>query len=192
MMNPSKSRKPEIKSGIKIIIISIILIAVDQISKSIVVSNLKGRDPLAVVDGVFELYYYENPFAAFNFGKQFSSVFLILVLILTAVFCGFLIYIAFRIPSEKKYRILRIVVILFLAGAMGNYIDRIFHHYVIDFLYFVLINFPIFNIADIYVVTGAVLFICSVIFRGSLYDDLFPGRKKKKAENEGTDNESDE
>lgn len=192
-MNSSKSRKLEIKSGIKIILISIVLIAIDQISKLIVSSNLKGRDPVTVIDGVFQFYYYENPFAAFNFGKQFSGAFLILVLILTTAFCAFLIYISFRIPSEKKYRIIRLVVILLLAGAAGNFIDRLFHHYVIDFLYFVLINFPIFNIADIYVVTGAIVFICSVLFRGSLYDELFPGKKKKKeAEEKISDDEKPE
>ncbi len=191
-MNSSKSRNPQIKSGIKIILIAIALIAIDQISKLIVSSNLKGRDPITVIDGVFQFYYYENPFAAFNFGKQFSGMFLILVLILTTAFCAFLIYIAFRIPSEKKYRIIRIVVILLLAGAAGNFIDRLFHHYVIDFLYFVLINFPIFNIADIYVVFGAIIFICSVIFRGSLYDELFPGKKKKEAEGTVSDDDKSE
>lgn len=186
-MDRSKNRKWEVKTGIKILLISCVLIAIDQISKYIVVSNLKGSDPVSIVDGVFEFYYYENPFAAFNFGQSFSDIFLTLVLILTTIFCGFLVFISFRIPNLRKYRIIRIVVILIFSGAMGNFIDRIFHHYVVDFLYFVLINFPIFNVADIYVVIGAVLFVVSVLFRGNLYDELIPGKRKKTEEKQSSE-----
>lgn len=168
-----------LKSGIVVILISACLIAIDQIAKLLITANLKGNPPLVLLDGVFELYYYENPYAAFNFGKFLDdNVFLTLVLILTAVFCGFLIYISFRVPPVKKYRIIRIILILFLAGALGNFIDRITHHYVVDFFYFVLINFPIFNIADIYVVFGAILFIVTALFHSSTFEELFPSKKK--------------
>lgn len=181
----AKSRSLNIKSGIKIILISCVLIAIDQISKWIVAHNLKGHDPIVVIDGVFEFSYLENPWAAFSLGKSLNNFFLIFVLILTLAFCAFLIWIAFRIPPEKKFWFIRLLVILFLAGAIGNFIDRVSHHYVIDFLYFVLINFPIFNIADIYVVAGAILFLVTFLFRSGVYEEAFPSGKRKKQEKNG-------
>ena len=50
------------------------------------------------------------------------------------------------------------------SGALGNMMDRILHHYVIDFLYVKLIDFPVFNIADIYVTLGALLFVLAYLF----------------------------
>lgn len=181
-MDSSKSRRLNIKSGIIILIVSAALIAVDQIGKVLAVQNLKGRDPIILIDGVFEFHYLENPWAAFSIGKSLNNIFLYVVLILTIAFCCFLIWISFWIPSEKKFWFIRVLVVLFLAGAIGNLIDRIVNHYVIDFLYFVLINFPIFNIADIYVTVGAVLFIVTFLFRSSVYEELFPSKKKKKEE----------
>lgn len=175
----TEKRGLEVKTGIKILTVTFFLVLLDQIVKIIIAANLKGRDPLVLIPNVFEFYYYENPFAAFNFGKQFSSVFLTLVLILTVCFCAFLIIVSFHISNAKKYWFIRLVVILFLAGAIGNFIDRVIHHYVIDFFYFVLINFPIFNIADIYVVSGAIVFVVTALFRGSVYDELLSSRKKK-------------
>ena len=188
-----KDSKPHfIKSGLIVILFSAGLIVIDQIAKLLVSTNLKGNPSLVLLDGVFELYYYENPYAAFNFGKFIDeNIFLTLVLILTAVFCGFLIYISFRIPPVKKYRIVRIILILFLAGALGNFIDRITHHYVVDFFYFVLINFPIFNIADIYVVFGAILFIVTALFHSSTFEELFPSKKKEEKESQKKDQKED-
>ena len=54
--------------------------------------------------------------------------------------------------------------ILIIAGAIGNLIDRVINNYVIDFFYFKLINFPIFNVADIYVTVAAFLFIVLSFF----------------------------
>lgn len=166
--------------------ISCVLIALDQITKWLAVHNLKGHDPFILIDGVFEFYYLENPWAAFSLGKQLSSLFLIIVLILTVVFCAFLIWLAFRIPVERRFNLLRIVLILVISGAIGNFIDRVLHHYVIDFFYFVLIDFPIFNVADIYVVIGAVLFIITILFQGSIYEELFPSKEKEPLNDENT------
>ena len=69
-----------------------------------------------------------------------------------------------RIPEEKKYIWLRLVSILVISGAIGNVIDRLFRQYVVDFIYFELINFPIFNVADMYVVIAAILLIFLVLF----------------------------
>ena len=60
-------------------------------------------------------------------------------------------------PEDKKCNILHILLVLIASGAIGNMIDRIRLEYVVDFFYFVLINFPIFNMADIYVSVACVL-----------------------------------
>ena len=84
-----------------------------------------------------------------------------------------------------------ISVVLILSGAIGNLIDRIAYGYVVDFLYFKLINFPIFNVADCYVVIGACLMFLFVLFVYKEPEDL-PIRtillgipKKKKEDTHG-------
>lgn len=64
----------------------------------------------------------------------------------------------------KKYFFLRACAVLIMAGAYGNCIDRISHKYVIDFFYFKLINFPIFNVADIYVTAATFLLFFLILF----------------------------
>ena len=189
-MNSSKLLKCNIKCGVKILIWSVLLILLDQVSKILARLYLKDQAPFVLIDGVFELHYLENPWAAFSLGKGLNNVFLIVVLILTLLFSAFLIYLAFRLPSEKRYWFVRLLVILFLAGALGNFIDRIRFHYVVDFFYFKLINFPIFNVADIYVVAGAVLFIASFLFRSDVYEDLFPSKRKKANDPSDSDQDS--
>ena len=186
-MTSSKLLKWNVKSGINIMIWSILLILLDQVTKILARIHLKDQPPKILIDGVFELHYLENPWAAFSLGKGLSSFFLILVLILTIAFSIFLVYLSFRLPSEKRFWFIHLLVILFLAGALGNFIDRVRFHYVIDFFYFKLINFPIFNVADIYVVAGAVLFVVTFLFRSSVYEELFPSKKKDSAANADSD-----
>lgn len=177
-MNSSKSTKWNIKSGINILIWSLLLILLDQVTKILARLYLKDQPPKVMIDGVFELHYLENPWAAFSLGKGLNSFFLILVLILTIGFSVFLIFLSFRVPAEKRFWFIHLLIILFLSGALGNFIDRVKFHSVTDFFYFKLINFPIFNVADIYVVAGAILFVVSFLLRSSIYEELFPSRKK--------------
>lgn len=67
-------------------------------------------------------------------------------------------------PQEKKYTALNYVIIFIFAGAVGNYIDRILNSYVVDFLYFSLIDFPVFNIADCYVTVAIIVFVLLILF----------------------------
>ena len=55
---------------------------------------------------------------------------------------------------------------------MGNLIDRVWHHYVVDFIYFSLINFPVFNIADCYVTVSVIIFIILILFVYKNEDDF--------------------
>ena len=77
---------------------------------------------------------------------------------------------------------LRICSILLIAGAVGNLIDRVRLNYVIDFFYFKLIDFPIFNVADIYVSVGTAVLIILILFyyKEEELNLLLKGRKGDK------------
>lgn len=163
-------------------VITLILIILDQITKYLAVTNLKDKNPCVIIPNVFELHYLENQSAAF--GSDFVSIvqkilkiqyfynnpdaFLSFKMIMFAVFTILVVFLLIllykRIPNSKRFIMLNICVLLFISGAIGNLIDRIINHYVIDFFYFSLINFPIFNVADIYVTIAAFAFIILILF----------------------------
>lgn len=131
----------------------ILLILADQISKSAATEALKDKAPFVIIKNVFQLNYLENRGAAFGILQNKTILFVILTCI---VLCGIL-YIYYKIPNLKRYIPIQIILILLTAGAIGNLIDRIRYNYVVDFLDFNLINFPIFNLADCYVTISAAL-----------------------------------
>lgn len=138
----------------------IILTFLDQLSKWLAVAKLKNQDPIVIWKGVFKLEYLENRGAAFGIlqNKQF-------LFILGAVLCVCLITFAYgRMPHTSRYYLLRVCCVLVCAGAVGNLIDRIRQNYVVDYFYFELINFPVFNVADCYVVIACFLFAFSIFF----------------------------
>ena len=61
-----------------------------------------------------------------------------------------------KLPEQKKFRIVHVLLAVIIAGGIGNMIDRFRLDYVVDFISFVLINYPIFNVADIYVVIATI------------------------------------
>lgn len=161
------------------LIISVILIVVDQLTKYLAVTYLKNQSAIILWDGVFELRYLENRGAAFGILQNQRLFFLILTAILAVVICW--IYLK-RIPNERRFLWLDITAILFFSGAVGNFIDRLIQNYVVDFFYFCLIDFPIFNVADIYVTAAAFLLIVLGIFyyKEEDFDCIFPSGKKEK------------
>lgn len=136
------------------------LVVLDQWTKYLAILYLKGRDAFVIWDGVFELQYLTNNGAAFGILQNQR----ILFLVFTAVIIAALAFVFAKLPSEKKYRPLQILCVLICAGAVGNMIDRLFRGYVVDFLYFCLIDFPIFNVADCYVTVSAVLLVLLLLF----------------------------
>ncbi|MCC8104285.1 MAG: signal peptidase II [Clostridiales bacterium] len=131
--------------------LTFLLLAADQFTKYLAVRYLAGTPGIALIPGVFELYYLENRGAAFGILNNQQLIFVFIALMISAL----AVYVYVRLPSEKGYYPLRFVCSLITAGAIGNMIDRLVRGYVIDFLYFSLIDFPVFNIADCYVCVGA-------------------------------------
>ena len=150
----------KVKQAAGFLLSAAILIFLDQWTKSLAVRYLKGQPGRLIVDGVFELLYSENRGAAFSI-LQGRQIFLFLI---TAAVLLFVLYIFIKMPAGKRYWPLMACLILLFSGAVGNMIDRLSQGYVVDFLYFSLINFPIFNVADIYVTGAAGLFLVLLLW----------------------------
>lgn len=134
------------------IVIALLLLAFDQFTKYLSVVHLKGKQAFVLIEGVLELDYLENRGAAFGM-MQGQRWFLLLISIILVFVIGFLL---FKIPTHKKYIWLHLVCAAIIAGGIGNMLDRFRLGYVIDFISFILINYPIFNVADCYVVVAAI------------------------------------
>ena len=157
-------------------------VLLDQITKYFAVLYLKGQEAVSLIPGVLELRYLENRGAAFGILQGGKVIFLIItpiVLLLAA-------YVLFRMPAGGKYRVLHFLLDCIIIGAIGNMIDRIRLDYVVDFIYISLIDFPIFNVADMFVsiatVVGAVLLLFGHSYRNE--DFSFLSLKKRKPEEE--------
>ena len=163
-------------------LITVVLgVALDQFTKHLAVAHIK-EEPIILIDGVLELRYLENRGAAFGMLQNQQWFFLIVTIITLCI----IIYTYIRLPRERHFTPLRICLITLTAGAIGNMIDRISLQYVVDFIYFKLIDFPIFNVADIFATCSTIVLIILFLFFYSEddFDFLFtlaiPKRKKKE------------
>ena len=136
------------------------LILADLLTKSLAVVYLKNQDPIVILPGILELKYLENRGAAFSILTNHQWVF-ILIAILAILF---LTWVLLRCPIRHHYLGFRICLVMILSGAAGNLIDRCTLGYVRDFIYFSLIDFPIFNVADCYVTIATVLLFVLILF----------------------------
>ena len=153
------SKKKKIFLAVDAILV-ILLVLLDQFTKHLAVVYLQDKPAYNIINGVLELNFLKNSGAAFGM-LQNQKVFFVLVAVLILLIIP---YVLFRVPDDKKYNIMHILLVLIASGAAGNMIDRIKQDYVVDFIYFVLINFPIFNVADIYVTVGAFVFAILFLF----------------------------
>ena len=145
----------------EISIITIICILIDQIIKTIITNNLELYQSIKIINNFFNITYVRNDGAAWSIlsGGRF-------LLILIGIISLILIYKYFI--KDKKLNNLEIITYgLLLGGIIGNLIDRIAFGYVIDFLDFLIFNynFPVFNIADTFIVISVFLIIIDT-FRG--------------------------
>lgn len=138
----------------------LLLIGVDQFTKYLAVTRLQGKSPFILIPKVFEFAYVENRGMAFGMLENQRWFFILLTSILViAIGIAYL-----RVPQRPRLRVLRFILVLLEAGAVGNLIDRIFQGFVTDFLSFSLINFPVFNVADCYVVVSVILLFILILF----------------------------
>lgn len=164
--------------------VAAILTAFDQYTKHLAVSHLKGQKPIVLWEQVFELAYLENRGAAFGMFQDKRMVFLLI----TALVMAATVYAYYKLPAVRHYLPLHLTAIGICSGAVGNMIDRIRNGYVVDFFYFKLIDFPVFNMADIYVVVSAIFLVLLFVFyyKEEELDMLFTHSKQNRnGENRG-------
>lgn len=131
-----------------------ILLALDLLLKVWAQENLMGQPGFSLISGILGLTYLENSGVAFGmfanaaWGQWAFSILKIVVII------GLAWYYYARIPFEKRHWLIRVPLILVVSGGMGNLVDRITLGHVRDMLTFEFMNFPVFNLADVYVVIG--------------------------------------
>ena len=136
------------------------LIAIDQLSKYLAYTLLRPVGTVPVINGVFSLTYVENVGAAFGILQGARWFFIVITV---AVMAG-IIYYYVKLPKTKAYNKARFTLILITAGALGNFIDRLRIGFVVDFFHARFIDFPVFNIADSYVVIGVFIFAVLYLF----------------------------
>ena len=142
------------------LIAAVLLVAVDQITKYIALTQLKPIGSVTFIDGFMDFTFVENRGAAFGIfsGKTW------LLLVISIIICAVLVWAMTKMPKTKEYRKLRVTFVLILSGAVGNIIDRALRGYVVDFFEFTFIKWPVFNLADIYVVVGTIVMAVIIMF----------------------------
>jgi signal peptidase II len=142
----------------KILLFTLLFILIDQLSKLLIVGNLDLNNEVTIIPSFFSLMYIRNTGAAWG---MFSNG-TILLAIFSLVFLIFTLKYVF---SKKRSNLEIIIISMLYGGIIGNLIDRLFRNYVVDFLSFNIFgyNFPIFNIADCYIVISIGLIILLMI-----------------------------
>lgn len=153
------------------------LLAFDQFTKYLAIVNLKDKTPFVLIDGVLQLQYLENRGSAFGMLQDKKIFLLCLGVLFMAVICFFL----WKLPKQKKFMSVHILLACIIAGGAGNMIDRFRLDYVVDFIYFVLIDYPIFNVADCYIVIATIVLFILFLFVFKDEDLEFLSFKKKRS-----------
>ena len=154
----------------------VILVIADQLTKHMAVVRLKNQAAYNLINGILEFNYLENRGAAFGVLQNQKYFFVFVALI----FIGVIVFVLIKVPTQKKYYSLNILLVMIAAGAVGNMIDRVRYDYVVDFIYLVCIQFPIFNVADIYVTTATVILVFQILFVYKTNDFNFLSFNPKK------------
>ncbi|MDR0691083.1 MAG: signal peptidase II [Streptococcaceae bacterium] len=127
------------------------LISIDQLLKIIINQNISLGENMTFIPKVFGITYVHNNGAAWNLLNGHMC----LLTFITIIAAGVIFYYFWR--SMQQSRWLNIALLLMFSGAVSNFIDRIWHGYVIDMFKIEFIDFPVFNMADSYLVVGVCL-----------------------------------
>ncbi|SHO45858.1 signal peptidase II [Anaerocolumna xylanovorans] len=165
----------------------ILLVILDQFTKHLAASDLK-ENPFIVIPKVFQFTYHENNGAVWGI----LSGQIVFLIILTFLLLSLMVFLYLKVPTDKRYNAIRIILVFICAGAVGNLIDRIFNRYVVDFIYFELIDFPVFNLADCYVTLSSILLILLGLFYYKDEDFEFLSLKSAKTVTTVTNDETEE
>lgn len=179
--------KNKSKYYISFLIITLVLIIADQVTKFLATAHLMGKEKLVLINGFLSLEYLEggNTGAAWGIfsGKITMFVFItVIAIVVIGIFARNIVNLI--IASDKKiYLIILFYVFgILTAGAVGNLIDRVVDGYVVDFICFDFINFPTFNVADCYVTVSAfmIILLCLIKLTEEEFNRIFTLKKIKR------------
>lgn len=143
------------------IVLAVLMIALDQAVKYWAFTSLQTQQTIPLIENVFHLTYIENRGAAFSMFAQFDSRWIFVALaVIISVAIGVALYKGWMQNALGRWSLVMVA-----AGAIGNAIDRVARGFVVDLFDFRLIHFPVFNVADIFICVGAVLFVIYFLFQ---------------------------
>ncbi len=174
------NNKKKVFSLLFYIIGIVVLTELDQITKALAEAKLMEKPDFKIIGDALVFSYLRNSGAAWGMLSGKINLFLVFTVIVLLI----VTYIVIKLPATRKYMPLLITCTLLVSGAVGNFIDRVRFGYVRDFIYFKLINFPVFNVADCYVTVSVVLLIILILFIYKEDDFGFLKLSKKGDNNE--------
>ena len=162
------------------ILVLVVLVVLDQVSKGLLAGMLRERGDVQLVPGVLELHYLENTGAAFGIFRDRQWLFFVLTAVILAVvvfvfvrlYRGLFGYSGSNEGTVRRSVWLGYGLAVLSAGAVGNLIDRVVHGYVIDFICVRFVDFPVFNLADIYVTISCIFIVVFFLFIYKKDDDF--------------------
>ena len=138
--------------------LALLIVVLDRVTKDSIMANYSVGEVFAEIPFVADFMYVQNTGAAFSLLSD-NTMLLSLISILFVV--ALVIY---KIVAKPQGFMQNLAIVLFFSGALGNAIDRVIYKFVVDFIDIKWFNFPVFNIADIAIVLGAVAAIIFVLF----------------------------
>ncbi len=131
----------------------LVMVGIDQYTKSLAEAALRLGESVEIIPGFFDLRYVQNRGAGFSI-LQGQTVFFYVISVIALIAFAVMLY-------KSKTTLSKISLLLMIGGTIGNFIDRILHVYVVDFLDFYIFgyDFPVFNVADAFLTVGVFLLI---------------------------------
>ncbi|MBQ7953311.1 MAG: signal peptidase II [Clostridia bacterium] len=158
-----------------IAIVAIVAFLLDRISKVVMINNVFNIESLSidsvaetvpVIKDILHFTYLGNDGMAFGMFSGSKALLIVLCFVILAII-GFVIY---KTKPQKMFE--KTCYGLIIGGATGNLYDRFAHGFVIDFIDVRFIDYPTFNVADCFVVIGAILLCTCVIFFDKKEDEV--------------------
>ncbi len=153
-------------------LVTVLLVVADQVIKFFVDKGLKPIGTVDFIPQFVRFRYVENTGAAFGIFSERTGFLIAITLVVMVL--GLYILFAHKLSNKVQYS----GAVLILSGGIGNLIDRIVRHYVIDYIEFTFVDFAVFNFADILITIGAILLIASLL------KELIDESKSKKLQEE--------
>lgn len=142
--------------------IIIFTILIDQVSKYGAIKFLKNSQPYKIIGDFFQFNYVENRGAAFGI-LEHKRIFFIIITIIIILFIS-----TYLVKNYSNLNVItRLSLSMLIGGAAGNLIDRIRFGYVVDFISFRIkgvYSFPVFNLADTFIVISTFLIVILILF----------------------------